>query len=128
MSFQQKGTLLDIMDEQQVSEKFRKREFVLEIPGQYPEHVKFQLVQDKCSAIDGFRLGDEVNVSFSLRGRGFNKDGQMLYYNNLDAWKVEATGNTPQPRPNVPAPRVQNQVPLGAGGMPHGNPDHDLPF
>ena len=131
MSFQQKGILHEIFDEQQVSEKFRKREFVLEIAGQYPEHVKFQLTQDKCALVDGYRFGDEVNVHFTLRGRGFNKNGQMMYFTNLEAWKVEASGNTPQPaaRPQqkapqpAPAPMTANSTaPIADGG------DNDLPF
>ena len=78
MAYDVTGRLHEIFDEQQVSEKFRKREFVLEVQdGQYPEHIKFQMVQDKTSLIDPFKMGDEVKVTFNLRGRGFNKNGQM---------------------------------------------------
>ena len=93
MAYDVTGRLHEIFDEQQVSEKFRKREFVLEVQdGQYPEHIKFQMVQDKTSLIDPFKMGDEVKVTFNLRGRGFNKNGQMLYFTNLEAWKIEAGG------------------------------------
>ncbi|WP_400190641.1 DUF3127 domain-containing protein [Hymenobacter sp. B81] len=91
MAYEATGRLHDIMDEQQVSEKFRKREFVLEVvDGQYPEHIKFQLVQDKTALIDQYKVGDEVRVQFNLRGRGFNKNGQMLYFTNLEAWRIES--------------------------------------
>src|SRR6476646_4888480 len=96
MAYEATGRLHEIFDEQQVSEKFRKREFVLEVQdGAYPEHIKFQLVQDKTSLVDAFRIGDEVKVTFNLRGRGFNKNGQMLYFTNLEAWRVAPHGSTP---------------------------------
>ena len=98
MAYDVTGRLHDIFDEQQVSDKFRKREFVLEVQeGQYPEQIKFQLVQDKTALIDPYKVGDEVKVTFNLRGRGFNKNGQMLYFTNLEAWRIEpaAAGGAP---------------------------------
>ena len=42
------GTLKVKSNEQQVSEKFRKREFVItDNSSQYPQHISFQLTQDK---------------------------------------------------------------------------------
>ncbi len=130
MSYPVTGRLHEIMDEQQVSEKFRKREFVLEVQdGAYPEHIKFQLVQDKTSLTDSFRIGDEVKVTFNLRGRGFNKNGQMMYFTNLEAWKLEAHGSTP----NRAAAPQQQAVPRPAAAQPAAAPvasndDNDLPF
>lgn len=131
MSYTVTGPLYEIFDEQQVSEKFRKREFVIEIPGQYPEHVKFQLVQDKCALLDGFHIGDEVTVTFNLRGRGFNKNGQMMYFTNLEAWRVEPHGSTPnqaarQQQQAAPRPAVQ---PAARPAAPiASDDDNDLPF
>ena len=147
MAYDATGRLHEIFDEQQVSEKFRKREFVLEVvDGQYPEHIKFQTVQDKTSLIDPFKVGDEVKISFNLRGRGFNKNGQMLYFTNLEAWRIEpasgaapAGGNgggyaqpqaAPAPRPAAPAP-TQNQNPnlrAQPAAPIAGDDDNDLPF
>ncbi|QIX59998.1 DUF3127 domain-containing protein [Hymenobacter lutimineralis] len=138
MAYDATGRLHEIFDEQQVSEKFRKREFVLEVvDGQYPEHIKFQLVQDKTALIDQYRVGDEVKVTFNLRGRGFNKNGQMLYFTNLEAWKIDAAaggaaapqggGNYQQaaPRPAAnqnPNLRAQPAAPIAS------DDDNDLPF
>jgi single-strand DNA-binding protein len=140
MAYEATGRLHEIFDEQQVSEKFRKREFVLEVQdGQYPEHIKFQMVQDKTALIDPFKVGDEVKVTFNLRGRGFNKNGQMLYFTNLEAWRIEAgTGggapaagggyNQQAPRAAAPAQnqnpnlRAQPAAPIAS------DDDNDLPF
>jgi|SRR6476661_338497 len=138
MAYDVTGRLHEIFDEQQVSEKFRKREFVLEVQdGQYPEHIKFQMVQDKTSLIDPYKIGDEVKVTFNLRGRGFNKNGQMIYFTNLEAWRIESAaggagggsyggGQQAAPRP------AQNQNP-GLRAQPSAAPiasddDNDLPF
>jgi len=140
MAYDVTGRLHEIFDEQQVSEKFRKREFVLEVQdGQYPEHIKFQMVQDKTSLIDPFKMGDEVKVTFNLRGRGFNKNGQMLYFTNLEAWKIEpASGGAGggsfggQQQQAAPRPAAQNQNPT-LRAQPSAAPiasddDNDLPF
>ena len=138
MAYDVTGRLHEIFDEQQVSEKFRKREFVLEVQdGQYPEHIKFQMVQDKTSLIDPFKMGDEVKVTFNLRGRGFNKNGQMLYFTNLEAWKIEANGGGGsygggQQQQAAPRPAAQNQNPT-LRAQPSAAPiasddDNDLPF
>lgn len=93
MSFEVQGRLHEIFDEVQVSEKFRKREFVLEIPdGSFTQHVKFQLTQDKCSVIDQYKIGDEVKVNFNLSGKPFTKNGTTMYFTNLQAWRVENAG------------------------------------
>ena len=138
MAYDVTGRLHEIFDEQQVSEKFRKREFVLEVQdGQYPEHIKFQMVQDKTSLIDPFKMGDEVKVTFNLRGRGFNKNGQMLYFTNLEAWKIEPAGagnygGGGGQQQSAPRPAAQNQNPT-LRAQPSAAPiasddDNDLPF
>ncbi|MDO7876078.1 DUF3127 domain-containing protein [Hymenobacter sp. ASUV-10] len=140
MAYDVTGRLHEIFDEQQVSEKFRKREFVLEVQdGQYPEHIKFQLVQDKTSLIDPYKMGDEVKITFNLRGRGFNKNGQMIYFTNLEAWRIEpatggaaAGGNYGGGQQAAPRPAAQNQNP-SLRAQPSAAPiasddDNDLPF
>ncbi len=140
MAYDVTGRLHEIFDEQQVSDKFRKREFVLEVQdGQYPQQIKFQLTQDKTSLIDPYKMGDEVKVTFDLRGRGFNKNGQMLYFTNLEAWRIEsaaagagapAGGGYAQQQPA--ARPAQNQNP-NLRAQPTAQPiasddDNDLPF
>jgi len=61
------------------------REFVIEVAdGQYPQMVKFQLVQDKCNLVDEYAEGDVVTVEFDLRGREWNGK----YFTNLQAWRM----------------------------------------
>ncbi|HXC04371.1 MAG TPA: DUF3127 domain-containing protein [Bacteroidia bacterium] len=89
------GTLKVKSNEQQVSEKFKKREFVItDNSSQYPQHISFQLTQDKCALIEAYKPGDEIKVFFNLRGREWKspKDGELKYFNSLEAWKIERVG------------------------------------
>lgn len=88
------GTVKVINDTVQVSEKFAKREFVLtDASSMYPQDILFQLTQDKCSMIDGVAVNDTVEVSFNLRGREWvSPQGEVRYFNTLDAWRVEKVG------------------------------------
>ncbi len=87
------GTLKVKFPEQQVSERFRKRDIVItDNSSQYPQHITLQLTQDKCGLIDQYNPGDEIRVFFNLRGREWNdpKTNQMKYFNTIEAWKIES--------------------------------------
>lgn len=87
------GKLLEIQETQQVSDTFKKRMFVLEYAEnpQYLEYISFELIQDRCDLLDDFQPGQDVEVSFNLRGRKWvNPEGLTKYFNSLQAWRVEA--------------------------------------
>lgn len=125
MLYEAFGKLHAIFPEMQVTEKFRKREFVLEIEdGNYPQHVKFQFTQDKCSALNSFQQGEKVKLVFGLSGReATSKDGNLVYYTNLSAWKLERIdeggGNAAQSR-RTAAPAAANSNAA--------SDDDDIPF
>src|SRR6476661_8022008 len=84
------GTLKEKYDTQKVSDKFSKREFVLttEANTPYPQHVSFQVTQDKCEVLDRYKIGDEIQVHFNLRGREWNGPQGVKYFNTLEAWRI----------------------------------------
>lgn len=83
------GTIKAIMNEQIISEKFKKREFVITTGGEYPQQVMFEVVNDKCAMLDSFSVGEEVDVAFNLRGREWtNPEGVTKYFNTLSAWSI----------------------------------------
>lgn len=95
MSFEITGQLFEKFETQKVSDRFQKREFVLLVEENnggriFTDHIKFQLIQDKCDLIDPFNANDEIKVSFNLKGNKWEKNGQVSYFTNLDAWRVEA--------------------------------------
>lgn len=84
------GDIAHIGPTTKVNDTFRKREFVVRIAdGQYDQHIKLQVTQDRCSTLDTMQIGHQVKVSFNLRGRPFVKDGNTIYFTNLEAWRIE---------------------------------------
>ena len=122
MSFEITGRLAEKFETQKISDKFQKREFILEIKEtgtggfEFVEFVKFQAVQDKCSLLDSLHDGDMVKVSFNLKGRKWEKDGKVSYFTNLDAWRIEKEQTTT----NQPSISPDNQNSFG--------PDSSAPF
>ena len=100
------GQVLQIFEPQQITERFRKREIVLELDGNsdYPQTVLFELINDKCDLADFVSVGDTVRVNFGLRGRAWtNPDGVTKYFNSLNAYKlVSETGSRAAPPPAKP--------------------------
>ena len=99
MSFEIVGKIIEIQPVNQVSDKFRKREFVIErketgSTALFVDYIKFQLVQDKCDLIDNSYLNTEVKVLFNIKGNKWERDGKTSYFTNLDAWKIERTAQT----------------------------------
>lgn len=95
MGYELKGKLIEKFDTVVISEKFRKREFVIEQKEttkngfEYTETIKLQFTQDNCDRLDKISIGDDVNVGFNIRGKRWEKNGDVNYFNNLDAWKIE---------------------------------------
>lgn len=98
MSFEINGKLYEKNDTVAVTEKFRKREFVIEKTestnsGEFTELIKFQLTQDRCDLLDRCNVNDEIKISFNIKGRKWEKDGKISYFTNLEAWRIEKVSN-----------------------------------
>lgn len=129
MSFEVEGKLHKVFDTESKTESFQAREFVIEIgDGNYPQFIKFQLTQDRCSLIDSYQAGQQIKVFFDLRGREWNEK----YFTNLNAWRV--TTATPVAATAPPADASSNDAPA-FDSFPKANDelqidvaDDDLPF
>lgn len=80
-----KGAIKLIKDVNVISDKFSVREFVITTADKYPQEIIFQTVNDRMDIIAPYGEGQEVEVSFNLRGRQVGEK----YYNTLDAWRVQ---------------------------------------
>lgn len=109
MALEIQGKVHEIYETAQVTDKFRKREFVVEMDDNgYPQYIKFQLNQDRCNLIDPFSKGEEIRISFNLSGRPFTgKNGETIYFTNLVAWKIESLGKTAESNNTPPAPSFE---------------------
>jgi hypothetical protein len=126
MAFEITGKIIDILPVNQVNDKFRKREFVIEKketggPAVFVDFIKFQLVQDKCDLINESYLNEEVKVSFNIKGNRWERDGKVNYFTNLDAWKIEKTSSQVRNQDNIPRSTLED-VP------PENDEMSDLPF
>ncbi len=125
MSFDIAGKLIEKFDTQNVSDTFKKREFVIEKSensgGQvFTDQIKFQLTQNRCDILDPHQVGDEIKISFNIRGRKWEKDGRVSYFTNLEAWRIEKVA-TDQPFDDVPLPSEPEMESFG-------EEEDDLPF
>ena len=102
-----KGVIKLIKPINVISDKFSVREFVITTQDKYPQHIIFQTVNDKMDIIAPYGEGQEVEVSYNVRGREYNGK----YYNTLDAYKVQG---------EVTAPSVLDSI--------LNNEQDDLPF
>ncbi len=98
--FELTGVLFKIYPALQVSEKFRKREFVLECnlsSGGYQstELIKFQASQERCNFLDEYKEGSKIKVLFNIRGKRWEKDGKESFFTNLDVYRIEADSVAP---------------------------------
>ncbi len=131
--FKLQGVVKEVFDTQQVSEKFQKRDFVLtDASSMYPQHISFQVTQDKCTMLDGVSANDQVEVSFNLRGREWvSPQGETKYFNTLEAWRIEkvgaaAGGNIPQGGPSDMNLNTAKEV--ANSQVDTESADDDLPF
>lgn len=125
MSFEVTGKLIAKYDTVQRTESFKTREFVLEktddIGGRViNNYIKFQCVQDKTAMVDRFNLGENVKVSFNIKGTKWTKDGKENYITNLDAWRMETIKLNSDNEMDVPPSYVPTEIP--------DDTNDDLPF
>lgn len=84
------GKVKVILDEQQVSASFKKREFVVTTEEQFAQEIIMEFTQDKCDVLNNVNVGQQVKVSINLRGRCWtNPQGEDKYFNTIQAWKIE---------------------------------------
>jgi len=120
-----KGKVHEIGALQQVSETFKKRDLIIEYAENptYPEYIRFEALQDKTALFDTLKQGDDVEVSFNLRGRPWtDKTGKTSYFNSLVVWRINALSATAAAA--APTPAYAPPADLNSSAAE----DDDLPF
>lgn len=125
------GKVKVIMDVQEFSSGFKKREFVVTTQEQYPQDIKFELVQDRIDLLSNMKQGDDVTVHFDVRGNEYNG----RYFVNLRAWRVDMGASAPAQQASGQAQAANTGfagVPPVAPPPPSNEPadldEDDLPF
>ncbi|MDX1735738.1 MAG: DUF3127 domain-containing protein [Halioglobus sp.] len=91
MAYELTGKIKLIQETKTFDSGFQKREMVVTVEdGRYPQEINLEFVQDKISLLDDLQPGQEVTVTFDIRGREYNG----RYFNNLQGWKVQVLGDS----------------------------------
>ena len=127
------GRIKKVFETQNITASFKKREFVVTTQEQYPQDILIELTQDKTGLLNQFKEGDLVSVDINVRGREWiNPEGEVKYFNTLQAWKIWKKEEGTQSAPRVPTPPSSPTPPTNSvpeTPVYNGNPeDDDLPF
>lgn len=112
------GKILELQDEKIISPKFRKRSMILETTeDKFPQPVEIEFTQDRGALLDKCRLGQQVLVSFNLRGRKWTSArGEVRYFTSVQGWRIQD------------ANAGGGGGGGGGGGFPAPSSDDDIPF
>ena len=112
------GTVVNLLPMQTGQGKngtWKKQEFILETPGQFPKKVCISLWGDK---VDETKIssGDKITASINIESREFNG----RWYTDVRAWKIQKGSGSSTDRETAPPPD-ETFVPDSTG-------TDDLPF
>jgi hypothetical protein len=120
MAYELTGKIKLLQDLQTFDSGFKKREMVVTVEdGKYEQDINLEFLGDKVALLDDVQAGQEVTVSFDIRGREYNG----RYYNNLTGWKITGAGQAAE-MGDMDAPPASYSEPAASGG----NFDDDIPF
>ena len=96
---------------------WKKQEYVMEVPGQFPKKVCFEVWGDKIDQL-GIKDNQELTVSIEVESREYKE----RWYTNVRAWRVSSAEN------NVPASTNTAEPVNELKGVDTGDSDDALPF
>jgi len=85
MNYTIEGKIVTIGDKVQITDKFAKREIVIESGDKYPEQIMLEFTQDKCDLLSSATIGDTALIGFNIRGREWNGK----YFTRLEGWNIK---------------------------------------
>ena len=111
---------------QKSGNQWMSRDYVIEIPGQYPKKMCFTVFGEDRLKQFNLRKDDEVTVQFDIDAHEWNG----RWFNEIRAYNVTRVGGTAMP---VPQSAQYQQAPQQAAAIPapqptQGQGDDDLPF
>ena len=82
-----KGKVKVIQDLETFASGFSKQGIVITTDEKYPQDIKLDFVKDKTAMLDSLSIGDDVEISYNLRGNEY----KGKYYVNLEGWKIDSS-------------------------------------
>ncbi|MDH3004624.1 MAG: DUF3127 domain-containing protein, partial [Candidatus Shikimatogenerans sp. JK-2022] len=88
------GRIKNILELQEFKNNFKKQSIILITDEQYPQNLIIDFIQNKIDLLNFIKINDRVKVYINIKGREFiNKDGNIKYFNSIQAWKIERIKN-----------------------------------
>jgi hypothetical protein len=82
-----------------VSDKFQKREFVIETNDKFPQKILCQFTQEKVDLLNFYKVGTEVEVNVNIKGRDWtNAQGETKYFVTIEAWSINYINGEEKPK------------------------------
>lgn len=103
---------------------FRKRLVVLEQDnGRFQNYIPVEFIQDACDQVDAMNVGDEVEVTYRLSGRKWQRDpsSDVKYFLSCEATSFQVLGGANNP----PADAQEANADLNQAAYEE---DDDVPF
>jgi hypothetical protein len=107
------AALLPMQSGQGKNGTWKKQEFIIETPGQYPKKVCLSLWGDKVDE-NKLSIGEKITASINIESREYNG----RWYTDVRAWKIAKDGS----------PGREMAPPPDESLMPETNSSDDLPF
>lgn len=90
---------------------FRKRMVVLvEENDRFPSYVPFELIQANCELADDLEIGDQVEITYRLSGRKWQRDekSEVKYFLSAEAIALQVLAKKPEEAADAPPPFDEN--------------------
>jgi hypothetical protein len=84
---------------------FRKRLVVLEQDnGRFANYIPVEFIQDTCDSVDNLNIGDQVEVTYRLNGRKWQRDAssEVKFFLSAEALSYRVDGSAPAAGQNGP--------------------------
>jgi hypothetical protein len=90
------GTLHKVYPAKSHSEKFTKQDFLVRQDGEYPQTIRFQVVNTRIPQLLKVEEGDMIEVAFNIKGQMFtNKTtGEEGNNTNLQAFEINRVNHS----------------------------------
>ena len=95
---------------QRTGNSWMTQEYVMEVPGQYPRHMVFNIFGEDRIKQFNIQMGEDVTVSFDIDAREFNG----RWYNDIRAFNVVRGAAPVAGAPAQGAPFAQTAAPQDA--------------
>lgn len=122
MDIQLQGKVVQILDEQSGEGKngsWRKRNFILEMPGKYPKKVCITQWGDNIDQ-QAVQIGVDITASVDIQSREYHGN----WYTDVKAWRIEQ-GKGEQNAPEITPPSTES---FEIDTQAFSDLDDDLPF